>query len=403
MTTAIKPSETTRGRAWLANFLVEDLPVAELLLDSLEFVRSSTIRPALRTRLEQLAVSREIEKPAVLAAALSMEDLKVGPDRPVAYTEGFQTLGLPIDATPGSEGFVGNLIRDLLRTGDGWLPPSTALKELRTHRCRSIVLLTDWAGSGTQLRNYADALTRHPTIRSWRSGGFVRIHGVAYAATQAARAYVEEKGSSVDRLWTVRVAPSFADRPWSIVDRARVEELCVRYGRDRRYALGFRGSRSLFATDTTAPNNLPALLRRQSRGWRSFFEGPTVPPDLVAQLGDYSGDVSFAEVVSGAGQPRLAAVGPAKHTRAQSGRLLEVLALLAHRPHSSAELAGTMMLDISGVDCLVAALRALGLIDDQRRVTLPGRAELHAAKQAVRQVRATLPGSSESYYPATQR
>jgi hypothetical protein len=172
--TATKPSETTRGQAWLGNFLVEDRPIAELLVDSLEFVRTSTMRPALRTRLEQLAESGEIEQPAVLAAAMSMEDLKLT-DRPVAYTKGFETLAVPIDATPGSEGFVGNLIRDLLRTGDGWLPPSAVLDELRGKRCRSIVVVTDWAGSGTQLRHYALTLTRHPTVRSWRSGGFRRV------------------------------------------------------------------------------------------------------------------------------------------------------------------------------------------------------------------------------------
>lgn len=401
--TATKPSETARGQAWLANFLVEDRPVAELLLDSLEFVRTSTMRLALRTRLEQLAESGQIEQPAVLAAALSMEDLKLDTKRPVAYTEGFETLAVPIDATPGSEGFVGNLIRDLLRTGIGWLPPRTPLEELRAQRCRSIVVVADWAGSGTQLRRYALTLTRHATIRSWRSGKVLRVHGVAYATTQAARAHIEEEGSPVDALWMVRVAPSFTDRPWSPADRARVEDLCIRYGRGHRHALGFLDSRSLFATDTTAPNNLPAVLRRQGPGWQPFFDGRTVPPDLVAELGDYSGDVTFAEVVSRAGQTRLAAVGPAKHTRRQSGRLLEVLALLSRNPRSSVELAAWMKLDITAIVGLIDALRVLGLVDEHRRVTAAGRAELHAGKHAVRQVTAILRGSSEPYYPVSLR
>jgi hypothetical protein len=400
---AARPSETTRGQAWLGNFLVEDRPVAELLLDSLEFVRTSTMRPALRMRLEQLAESGEIEQPAVLAPALSMEDLKLGTDRPVAYTEGFETLAVPFDTTPGSEGFVGNLIRDLLRTGDGWLPPSATLDELRAKRCRSVVIVTDWAGSGTQLRRYALTLTRHPALRSWRSGGFLRVHGVAYAVTQMARAFVEEDGSAVDRLWMVRVAPSFADRPWSPAEIAGVEALCSRYGRIRGQDLGFLGSRSLFATDTTAPNNLPAVLRQRGRGWQPFFDGRTVPSELVVELGDYAGDVTFAQVVSRAGQTRLAAVGPAKHTRPQSGRLLEVLALLGRRPQTSVELAASLMLDIAAIDGLVNALRRLGLIDEHRRVTPAGRAELRSGKRAVRQVTAILSGSSDPYYPVSLR
>lgn len=399
---ATKPSETARGQAWLGNFLPEDQALAVLLLDSVELMRTSTMRPLLLRFIECLAASGHLEQPAVIAGALSIEDLPVSATRPTAFSDGFETLAVPLAATPGSEGFVGNLIRDVLQTGGNWLPPSTTLDELRELRCRSIVLVTDWAGSGTQLRHYSLTLTRHPTIRSWRSGKFVRIHAIAYAATQEARAYVEGAGSPVNRLWTVRVAPSFSDRPWTPGERARIEDLCLRYGRGE-YALGYLGSRSLFATDTTAPNNLPAVLRQRGRGWRPFFDGRRVPPGLVDELGDYRGKITFSEVVAAAGQPRLAAVGPGKHTRPQSGQLLQALALLGQRSRSSVELAATMMLDLPETDALIEALIALGLADEDRRVTLAGRAEIQEAKQAVRGVTAFLDGSSVPYYPSSLR
>ncbi len=123
----------------------------------------------------------------------------------------------------------------------------------------------------------------------------------------------------------------------------------------------------------------------------------------MAELGDYSGEITFAEVVAGAGQTRLAAVGPAKHIRRQSGRLLEVLALLAHGPQSSVELAAKMRLNVVEVDGLIDVLRVLGLVDEHSGITPPGRAELSAGKSAVRQVTAFLSGSSEPYYPVSLR
>lgn len=181
---AVRPSETRRGQAWLTNFSPEDEGAARQLLDSLRFVSLSDVRAGLQVRLRSLIAQGKIQVPALLVSALSIEDLRLdeGQTAPSVAFESFQ-LDDPINVVPGSEGFVGNLIRDLVSPAlggtDALLAPSTKLNELRDKRCRSIVVITDYAGSGTQLRNYAMTLVRHPTLRSWRSYGLLRIHALS--------------------------------------------------------------------------------------------------------------------------------------------------------------------------------------------------------------------------------
>lgn len=307
----VRPSETRRGRAWLANFSSGDIDPARQLLDSLRFVSLSDVRAELQIRLLSLIEQRKIELPALLISALSVEDINLREDPkvpPVAF-KNFQPDD-PINVIPGSEGFVGNLIRDLVSPGsvgaDKLLAPSTTLNELRDKRCRSIVVITDYTGSGTQLRNYGMILVRHPTLRSWRSYGLLRIHALSYAGSSQALAMIQRGKGPFDRVWTVEIAPSFQDAPWTADQRKAIETICARYvpRKNRTRALGFRDSAGLFATDASVPNNIPLILRQVRPNWDPFFEGRTVPPDLFKELRTYAPDENLKDVATRIGQPR---------------------------------------------------------------------------------------------------
>jgi hypothetical protein len=375
-----------------------------LLIDAVKLTRLATVRVALGARVAELAEAGEICRPAMLVAAQSIEDLRLrsnGGQPPVAF-EDFGP-GADISATPGSEGFIGNLIRDAVRSGR-WLSPTATLDDLRSSRCRSIVLLTDFAGSGTQLWQYATTLVRHPTIRSWRSGGFLKIHALAFVSTSAASQRLGGKGSPIDDFWTIEAAPTFDDRPWTTSQRLAVEDLCLRYARGRRRdALGYRESRGLFATDTYAPNNLPFVLRKVASGWQPFFTGREVPPDIPAELGDYSPGVDAAGLVAATRQQRLALSASARTTRVAITDLLHVLALLQRRNQSSVQLAAATGRRVDWIERLLLSLERLGMIDSDNRLTDAGREEIAAAKRAPRRVKAGMLVRNEPYYPATMR
>lgn len=408
--TVLTPSETARGRAWLSNFRHEDQAAAQELLNSIKFTQLSTMRQALQTFFWDLIGQRRIVGPTMLIPVLSMEDLpKLDP--PSKHHIAFQTFspGLPISSLPGSEGFIGNLIRDLLRTpmkiSQLLLPPSTTLAELRERECRNIALITDYSGSGRQLWNHAMTLMRHPTLRSWRSGGFIRVHAISYAAASEALTITCKNRTPIDYLWISNSVPTFKDRPWTSEMRSAIYALCRRYTNSshRREEFGYRSSACLFATEAGAPNNLPYILRRKEGKWQSFFEGRMVPTDLARELGDYTPEFDSRGLAVSTGQIRLAASPASRHMRTINNELLKVLAVLRRRRRNPSEMAALTGKSLPHIEQLIATLTRLGLIDENLELTARGVAELSAGKRKPREVSTSLKTSQDVYYPLTMR
>jgi DNA-binding transcriptional ArsR family regulator len=248
-------------------------------------------------------------------------------------------------------------------------------------------------------------LVRHPTLRSWRSYGLLEIHALSYAGSSQALATLQRDGGPFDGVWSVETAPSFQDASWTADQRGAIEEICIRYVRkkDRKRALGFKGSAGLFATDASVPNNLPLILRQAHSEWHPFFERRTVPPDLFTELGSYAPDAVFKDVATRIGQLRLSSNLGAKYMRSATDEMLLMLALLLDRSRSSSELARELGKPLATVDVLLRALQTLGLIDAQREVTSAGKKELTTGKRAPRHVATGIEGSDAPYYPGSMR
>lgn len=408
----MKPSETSRGGAWLTNFLPEDQGAARELLDSIMFVSLSTVRRQLVQHLQELIDVRTIEPPALVVPALSIEDINetlgLPRDEAPKHHVAYQTyeVGAPIAALPGSEGFIGNVIRDLLRrpTSDSrWLASGSTLEDLRTARCRSVVLVSDYAGSGNQIIEFARTFTRHHTIRSWRSGGYVKVHAVTYAASTTTLDRASQPHSPIDSLTAVRASPTFADRPWNTEERQTIEQLCLRKATTSYDALGYKGSRGLFATEAGAPNNLPKILRQVGPQWVPFFEGRTVPPDLAIELEDYEPELTSTGLVAVTQQARLARALDSRPMRSANADLLKLLALLERGRRNPYQLAATTSMHVDRVADLLRALQSLELIDARGLVTSRGRNEIRSSKRIPRQVTFTTAASDDEYYPRSMR
>ncbi len=416
------PSETKRGRAWLTNFADVERPVARLLLDSLQVDNPATIYHGLKSSIDALVPGLK-GRSGVLIPVLSTEDIDrsteqpatvAGPARwspPVRHVA-YDTFhpGAKIPATPGSEAAVGNLIRDL--TGDRpgrepgqWLHPATNLDALHARRCRLVVLVTDYSGSGQQVNQFAATLTRNARLRSWRSFGWLRLVVVAYAASSAARVAVES-GASLDDLFVHTPAASFDDAAWAADERDAIEALCQRHTprRQRHQALGHGESVGLFFTHTAVPNNLPFILRRRTAGWKPFLEGRTVPADLVAELGNYrapSRDLS--SVVRAANQTRLGRAIESGRLHTPADKLVAVLALIAHASQTPATLTHRLALPDEDTTAMLKFLQLVGFIAEDLTITPRGRTELRHARRLDRTATAHLTGRPDPYYPQTLR
>lgn len=405
----MKPSETSRGQSWLTNFPAWDVSAATLLLDSVHVVPQSTIRTGLQGRIDELLSDQTISGPAMVIPALSIEDLRAQTDaRPPRIAFDDFDPAARISSTPGSEGVLGNLVRDLTWSTMGQsgkiLGPVSSTDALKDAHARSIVLLADYSGSGKQVRRFANTFVRNSTIRSWRSFGLIRIHVLMYAASSIAIDRLR-RTRSIDVFWVVEPAATMSGASWTAVQRDAVEALCLRYAHAGREdeALGYKGSRGLFLTDASVPNNLPVVLRQTGQGWHSFFDERTVPIDVASAISGYQPTIRVEGTVARARQPRLAEQLSRKVYRSSSRRMLVLLALLANQRGDPATLAEMTGWPLAEVNLLSTSLSRLGFLDANGDVTANGRLELVSGKRALRVVTASAFGSEAPYYPVSMR
>ena len=402
----MRPSETSCGRAWLSNFDVTDVATATVLIDSLRFLRLSALRSKLQQSLDGAIDAGSIPLPAFVVPERSLERLGIAKaDRATAVAWKDFLPGAPLSVTPGSDGFVGMVLRDYVRAGgadtssDGrWISPDADIEALRTARCRSIVILTDYVGTGAQAETLAAAIARHPTIRSWRSLHRVEIHVAAVVAQQSGIKRLDES-RSVDAVHEIEAAPSiwtsFKD---SDAQRAIVE-LCHTYSRKQKLALGFGESGGLVVTERGAPNNLPSIFIQQSQGWRALFPDRTVPQSFALELATYRPSESLKELAQRIGQVRLGRNERLESLRRSSRELLHALTLASDGPLDTRALAESTGRDVNEAAAYLATLQNWGFVEEAGRITADGRRELVEHKRGRRRTTAHLQGSSSPYYP----
>lgn len=398
-----------------------------MLLDSLQIVDPSRVRDGIRTQIEELESDLR-GGTGLLLPVLSIEDINrtleqlarlsgIEPSKryvPAIHTawETFQP-GMPILATPGSEGGIGSYVRDL--TGDKpgsepshWLHPDTGLDRLRDRRCRLLVLLTDYSGSGKQVVQFARTLVRNKHVRSWRSFGWLRVVVIPYALSIEARQLINKSGY-VDSIKPAHPAASFDDAAWTPAERQHIERICREYlpGKERKLALGYGGSAGLFLTHTAVPNNLPRILWRRAPGWSALFAGAsgrTFPTDLAQELQGYEApERDLAVVAHSANQKRLSRAIASGRLRTPTDQLVVTLALLAQGGFDVAGLSHGLARPESEIQELVTFLVHSGYVTGELTITPAGRIELQHARRLDRVTSTILSGADDPYYPQALR
>jgi len=413
MSERLRPSETGRGISWLRNFPEYDRDDAARLIDSLQVYGRATVGAALIDLLSSLLKEGAITAPALVLPVLDVRDIakhdtSAQERRPAAY-DTFDP-GSPVVWTRGSETFIGATLRAIVgeKVGEeqpGWLHPSATLGELRQAKARSIVVCTDYCGTGAQTKRFVEALMRNSTLRSWRSYGWIDVHVATFAGSRPALTAVRSH-PRVDVVSSAVTAASFDDAPWDRAQRERIVRLCKRYGSPgprRSRALGFGGSAGLFATDVQIPNNVPSILRRTDPGWNPFFDGFTMPRDLAEAISGYVPRPDYPTIAREARELRLADALSFGRRPTSAQRILVLLALLRAGSHERTELASLLGLETLEVQRDLDALQAAGFVDSSYSLTERGMSELAAARRRRRVVTAGLSGNEHPYYPSQLR
>jgi hypothetical protein len=403
---AMNPSDTERGKAWLDNFAEDEQVAARLLLDGLDLVGQDRLRADLTTTIGRLAETL----PAPIAL-VPVRDLDTSQSYYPMHSRDARPQLLNSTSFPGSEAIVANLAGSLRREAenDGPFVAAPSLRNMRAARCRTVLFIDDFSGSGDRVLAFDRAFRRHPTIKAWLSRKWIKIHVVVFAATGGA-AYRLSQHFAADRVHVHRMCPTFDDRAWTGSERSAVEKLCRDYylPTSKAEAYGYKNSRGLMAFLHSVPNNLPPILwqggRRRRRGWRSFFLNQAVPSDVFPLFGDASPEQRADETLMRLGQQRLALGGWRTAAGAETTRVLLVLSALSRRPATIARVMSLTGLANSETVAILRACRGWGLVGVTLRLTDAGLKELaHAKGITLRGEIPTLRGSDESYYPRSLR
>lgn len=394
-------SETMHGAAWLDNFQIEDVGLARQLLDFLTIVAWSEARAALLALVKQELESGD--GPIWLLPLMAREDIAVvssvsSSTRLVPFEN--YAPGRVIEALPGSEGAIGNMLRDLI-DGVRVLRPDTPLEDLQSTRVRRAVIVTDLVATGTQVERYIETLIANRTLKSWVSFGWLKISIVAYAVSSSAQ---DRFGSRSIPLSFVITEPTIDSLPWPSARKRAAKILCENYP-SRGAGLGYKGHGGLFAFQESIPNTLPNMFRHMGDGWASLFDGRLLPPAFQSELHPVqTPTLDLRAVISDDGQVRLA-TSLARQMRPENKQILALLSGFLRSSPSIAQAEQILQVRRSEANRIVDFMVSCGWLDAQLRVTTLGRTELDAGKSKERGVphKELGPFASDPYYPRSLR
>lgn len=394
----MRPSETSQGLRWLGNFCLDERRAATLLIDSLRVISSSRFRITMSDALG--AAVDEFPEPVGVYPVREL---------PRDRADQFLPLDHPFQAIPGSEGLVGNIVRDVIGRRPKFSRASSydSLDRLRRHKVRTLLLVDDYSGTGDQIVKYVDAWIDHPTIKSWHSYGLLRVHVLLLAASAQAQKRLEDHRFVASVRYLER-GLGFDTVPWTKQEREDVEALCWRYAHNPEFALGYGETRGLLALHHTVPNNLPHILWQTKcprvPDWAPLFANRAMSPQLQEDLDDYHVETDPKRIAAIVQQERLGEALDAQ-TNPTVRSFLLMLGAVESGHRDPVALGNLLGLSREMTRRTLRACQALRLLDTANRLTNEGRNELRRARNRPPLPEPGLPaiGDQVPYYPQALR
>ena len=396
---------TIRGKAWLAQFDAADQEAARKLVSSLTLVSHSEFEKVTQQIFE--SVSAYHTHPIGFFAVRELNSARSYFDQYTNPQSG-EINALVSGTDHGSEARAAAAIRNFCRTAPDSLLNHPSLIQMRSNKCRTVVLVDDFIGSGKRAAEFLDALWADRTFLSWLSLHYLKIIVVAYSATDEGMKRVGRHRAKPE-LVVERPCPNLKDMPWGQLLQRTVIEVCERYGRrtsKKHLWAGFGGALAALIFEHGCPNNAPAILwapETPNKPWKPLF------PNRVIMAGEKS--VFPPEIVRGDPLITLLDLGQAKLAssvrlirRGETGeQILLLLALIAKGQRRQSTLSFATGLNRQTCAEILRRCVRWGFLTPSIRLTDRGRAELSAARAQGKLYESPIERGSPYYFPKKLR
>lgn len=286
MTKLLRLSEHPLSQQWLAQFRTsEDRGLATQLLNQLKLVPAREFESGIEQALTDMQ-SRLQSTIAVYPIAPPIPDEIAGYDPfkgGIPANESSKSREVGRRRRFGSEDRVGHVLAKLQErfrrgTGASSIECVPTLKQLKTQGIRHIVLVDDVCGSGKRITDYWKVIPRR--IKSLLSLKSCELWIVLYAITSTGKAALKKAMPNFPQDHLVTVLPT-TDLQGFLTPELRT--LCANYAElidMKSSGLGYRVSGCPIVFEHGCPNNLPAILWANRKGWDGLFPNRSIPTDM---------------------------------------------------------------------------------------------------------------------------
>ena len=375
---------------WLSQFEIVDREVARQLLRQLTLVSESDFERNIQSAIEGVVNSLSHENFALLSVT-EVPSKFASSERRVAGS---------------SADRVKHILENISRVHGVRVQPNPTLKSMREVRVRNIVLVDDFVGSGKRIKSFWKDLISG-SIKSWASYKWTKIWLVCYAGLGKGLAEVARRLP----IPKSRIITVFSEMEKRLTITPSMSALAEKYGRALRGEswAGFSGGRASIVFQHGCPNNTPAILWANGKGFRAIFPNRGIPPNLQVHFGSLNVSAT-AEVLWTFRQYKLAIslLADARLSKLNAIQLRLIVALGLASSHGSwddRKLTAQLMLTSSEVIALRSLAYRLHAIDKQdHRLTafardlLSGRKSQPSVAEPAQTKLATL---EELYYPVS--
>jgi hypothetical protein len=392
-------AETQQAKDWLAQFAAADRKTAKRLLDCLTLVSHSEFERG----LTQLVIeeSEKIESPVALYAVKEQ-------DPRVSF---FQDATTEIDAVDrgsdlGSEARVAAIVRNLAKAHPKKYLNHPTLKRIKDEKCRAIIALDDFIGSGERTTEFLASMWLSATLRSWHSYKLTRFLSLAYSGTTQGVGRVNRTRSK-PTVFLHRSCPTFSDIPWSQQTKEDVIRLCEKYGRktsDAMTSLGFDDTMATIVFEHGCPDNAPAILWSDNKSkWRPLFPNRVVMPKEASAFPDKIAPATLAPLLIEIGQNELALSNSAENPTPLKANIITVLGLAASGFSSRAAIAYATGTSVNECGLLLDECVRRGFLTHLLRLTRAGKAEIKSVIGKLARNKGVPSKGTNEYYPRQLR